>query len=206
MKSIMVFLFAVLMLSTSYPQSQMVMNSKTIQVDTIFIDSLSVNYGSVVYMDKGTYNAILLQANDTNSAGFASDSIGYKIELLQAWNIDAQKVYLANSAAHPDTTTWPGSTGFTLVAALTVANMDTIVYNRDTTQVRNYNGDLIGFKYKTRLKSAAVTAPNAYKYYFISPDFTPGYCLRITGTATNAKRKNGSRLIIRYEQLQLTGQ
>lgn len=190
----------------AFGQASKSLNSKTVQVDTIFIDSLSVNYGSVVYMDRGTYNAILLQANDTNSAGFASDSIGYKIELMQAWSIDAQKVYLANSAAHPDTTTWPGSAGFTLVAALTIANMDTIVYNRDTTWVKDVNGGLAGYKFKTRLRSTSATAPNAYKYYFISPDFTPAYCLKITGTATNAKRKNGSRLIIRYEQLQLEGQ
>jgi hypothetical protein len=84
--------------------------------------------------------------------------------------------------------------------------MDTIVYNRDTTWLYDYNGSYKGVKFKTRLRSTAATAPNAYKYYFISPDFTPAYCLKITGVGINARRSNGSRLIIRYEQLQLEGQ
>lgn len=172
--------------------------------DTLRIDSTETEYTQIFWQDNGGEKCLLVEGLDTATAGFASDSACVGITLYQVFNIAGGVVVKLNSKAHPDSTTYPGSSVWPLWDSLNVATMcdtsaarvmrrNAVKYSRlgtgDTAQV--YGDDL----------SSNLTGYGGFAYIGLAPDASPGISLKVVGKATNAKRGSGSRWVFRLYQI-----
>lgn len=171
--------------------------------DTLRIDSTETEYTQIFWQDNGMEKVLLVEGSDTASAGFGSDSACVGLTLYQVFPLSPSVVARLNSRAHPDSTTYPGGSSWSLKDSLDIKSMaDTsscvlarsavkraVVGTGDTT--RTYGDDF----------GSAQTGYGGFWYVGIAPDASPGVTLRVIGKANNAKRGAGSRWVFRLYQV-----
>lgn len=170
-------------------------NSHVIFEDSVWIDSTEVKTMEVFWQDNYAQKAVLVEARDDSSDGFASDSYSVKIEVYQdfpltndisgKYNRFPYFVHLP-SRAHPDSSTYPYGTDFILFDSLDILDMDTLaVYVRDSIPVTNSYGDTVDWAFGDSLKTAQESGFGAFAYQCVSFDYTPGLSFKITGLTRN---------------------
>jgi hypothetical protein len=170
----------------------------TVFTDTVILDGTETEYMSMHLQDNGGMKTLIIEARDDSTAGFANDSCCASVELLQGFNAgNSRNVFLFPSRAHPDSTTWPYGSAFSLDDSLHIAEMCTTCAWVRTATPRVAFGDTVGWNYNQELDSA-ISGYGALIYYPISPDFSPFLTVKLTGKANNLKR--GSRWVLRVVQ------
>lgn len=180
-------------------------NAERVYSDTLYIDSTETEYSEIFWQAAGGEKILMIDAQDTSSAGFASDSASVSIELMQVFHdpANASKVFMTRSRAQPDSATWAYSDSFFISASLAIATFDTTAYwTRTATPLRNPQGDTTGYTYGSALSAAATgTSRKAITYRPLVPDASPGICFKVKGLAGNNKGGAGSRWILSIYQV-----
>jgi len=202
-KILLPFLIILMCVDVSYARRRrtpLINNSRIAREDVVYVDSLDVVYSPIFWQADGGVKSLLLQANDTTSAGFAGDSCVVSVELFQVFDYGAGHVVLLKSRAHPDSVTFPYGSDFVLFDSLNILAMDTTSYwTKVSIPNININGDTAGVYYNDSLNAVA-TAPYAFTYLPIVPDYSPGLVLKFTGLAGNVISGNGSKWIVKWFQ------
>lgn len=182
-------------------QTQPILNTRIAMQDTVYVDSTSTVYSEIFWQTEGEYKTLLIEAYDDSTAGITDDSACIKIELLQAFNIGTKHIVLKSSHAYPDCTSYAYSDSFLLYDSLSIQDMDTTsMFIRNALYKTNPVGDTIMKYYGVEIDSMEVVTPLAYSYRHITPDYSPGLVLKITGLTPNLARGTGSRWIFRWYQ------
>lgn len=167
----------------------------TQNIQVVFDETLSLlgtgsDTSMVFWQTEGGLKSILISANDTSAAGFASDSCVATIKMYQVFkNMSrysgtttlnagvASEVIMLNSRAHPDSVTsqHAGSASFNIVTTYDVKSMD-------TASILN----LTRGAYITGKSSRNVWA-NAY--FDLAPSYSNGVAFIATGGSANKKGK-----------------
>ena len=182
----------VLLSLVSVTMAQVYFPSKTYrQYDTIWIKGTEVKYSKIFAQDIVGEKSIIVSFNDTSAAGIPDDSAAMKVELMQAFNRDAdgsgKAFWLFNSHANPDSTSGIGSSNFALWDSLDVLDMDSTANRILKRQaVKSPSGDTVRWTYNNRLDSvASPKIPAAYRS--VAPDYSNGFVLKLTGHNRNKK-------------------
>ncbi len=201
-KTFILLLVLFTVISARGKRTPMIENAKLVTIDTIFVDATDTAWTQIFWQPAGTYKSVVIEGNDTNTAGLGSDSAAVQVVLFQVFDKgpDRSQVVLLDSRAHPDSTSWPNSSDFIISDSLDVADMaQTSLYNR-TSELNISANDTLGYVYNDTLGTLATTQTGATAYYMLSPDYSPGIILRLVGRLTNSTANTGSRWIIRWYQ------
>jgi hypothetical protein len=208
MKRTVLFILAAVSLLAARPAGSkdiVPANSERYYSDTLYIDSTETEYSDIFWQVGGGEKVLLVDAADTNAAGFASDSATVSIELMQVFGDPANmsKVFMLRSRAQPDSTLWAYSDSFFISASLAIATFDTLAYwSRTATTLSDLGAAAVsGYTYGAALSAAVTTGRHACIYRPLVPDASPGICFKIKGAAGNAKRGAGSRWILSIYQV-----
>jgi hypothetical protein len=177
-------------------------------IDTVVVSSTNTAYSDVFWQDNGSEKMLVVEAMDTTAAGFAADSACVSIRLQQVAPIGTSRkdVVVLSSHAHPDSTSYPGSSVFYLWDSLNIRTMmdTTAAWVRHAVPLTNRQGDTVDYTFSERVLDSTVTATRGYGafvYTSVPPDYSPGLRLRLTGKACNKKTTaKGSIWILRWFQ------
>jgi hypothetical protein len=200
MRNLLLILLVLSSMSFARRRTPKIDNSRIAREDVVYIDGTETVYSPIFWQATGGVKSLLLQASDDSTAGFASDSACASVELMQVFDNGTGNVIVLPSRAHPDSTGWPYGADFMLYDSLDIADMDTASYwSRVALPSQNANDDTVGTYYNDSL-NAVGTAPGAFSYIPIVPDYSPGLVLKFTGKANNSTDGDGSRWIVRWYQ------
>lgn len=191
------FVFALLALAAFAAVSGNNPANTSVWEDSLRIVGTGSDTTCVIWVDKLAEKVLLIEGNDSTSAGFASDSASVDVRVMQVWPITAKGTnnyfVVLNSHANPDSTSGNGSSSWKIFTALSVPTMDTanvFVRNRVSVDQRSIPGDSI-------LAKSTLSNFGAFAYARISPDASPAIAFILTGTAGNKKAAAGSKWRLR---------
>jgi hypothetical protein len=181
------------------------LNSFIVWEDSVRVDSTETKRMTAAWIDNGAQLALVVEARDDSSAGFADDSASVAMSVYQVWPVtkgDSRYFVRLPSRAHPDSTTvlFDGGADFRLWDSLHIADMDTAaVYLRNTVSgggVLNRQAD-----WGDSLKTLQTTGWGAFAYRTWSPDYSSALEFELTGNAANKIGGVGSMWKLRLYQL-----
>jgi hypothetical protein len=170
--------------------------NSSVWIDTLRIDSTETEYTDIYWWDNGGNLSLVVEAQDTSAVGFGDDSACVHIELYHVWPLGlSRKDVVSLRATDADSV---------IADSIDIVNMDSVAVCVHTAIAdTNWQGDTTGWHFNTATVdsvSTTVRSAGALAYYDVTPTYSPGLRLKVTGKADNNKGGVGSRWIFRWFQ------